>query len=251
MRGRFPGLLSTMEQNVMPKKPHPSPVPSSFEELLAQVRLGHLSRRRFLAIVAGAGASATAIATLTAVLKHPAQTPAVPAQPAEQSGTEQQNLQLHQQHIAQQQQRAPTPRSETGPGGPLVAARSVDAAVLARVEQMVQKLVEDYHEDAVVEDALLGAPIVGRAAIANRKRAEFLGVSSAAIEVTRRFAFGDQVVAEWVMTGVHSGDLWGFPATGQTIRVHGLTVVTRRAGKITRESLYYDADEVRRQLTRA
>lgn len=230
----------------MSKKSTPSPVPSSFEELLAQVRLGHLSRRRFLAIVAGAGASATAIATLAAVLKRPAQAPAAPAHPAGQSGTEQQNLQLHQQHIAQQQQRAPAPRSETVPGGPLVAA-----PVLAQVEQMVQKLVADYHEDAVVDDLLMGAPIVGREAIANRKRAEFLGVSSAAIEVTQRFAFGDQVVAEWVMTGVHSGDLWGFPATGQSIRVRGLTVVTRRAGKITRESLYYDADEVRRQLTRA
>ncbi|HEY7356521.1 MAG TPA: ester cyclase [Ktedonobacterales bacterium] len=230
----------------MPKKPTPLPVPSSIEELLAQVRLGQLSRRRFLAIVAGAGASAAAIATLAAVLKHPAQTPAAPAQPAGQSGTEQQNLQLHQQHIAHQQQRAPTPRSETARGGPLVAA-----PVLAQVEQMVQKLVEDYHDDAVVDDMLMGAPIVGREAIANRKRAEFLGVSSAAIEVTRRFAFGDQVVAEWTMTGVHSGDLWGFAATGQSIHVRGLTVVSRRAGKITRESLYYDADEVRRQLTRA
>ena len=231
---------------MMPKKPAPSPIPSSFEELLAQVRLGHLSRRRFLAIVAGAGASATAVATLAAVLKHPAQTPAAPAHPAGQSGTDQQNLQLHQQHIAQRQQRTPPPRSETAPGGPLVAA-----PLLAQVERMVQKLMEDYHEEAVVEDMLMGAPIVGREAIANRKRAEFLGISSAAIEVTQRFAFGDQVVAEWVMTGVHSGDLWGFPATGQSVRVRGLTVVTRRAGKITRESLYYDADEVRRQLTRA
>ena len=135
------------------------------------------------------------------------------------------------------------------PGGQLAAA--LPAASNAQVEQMVQRLMEDYHEDAVVEDMLMEAPIVGRAAIADRKRAEFLGISNAAIKILKRFAFGDQVVAEWIVTGTRSGDLWGYRATGQAIHIRGLTAVTRRAGKISKESLYYDAAEVRRQLTRA
>ena len=230
----------------MPKKFAPSH-PASFEELLARVRQGRLTRRRFLAIAAAAGASAAAVATLAEVLKHPAHAPA-PAPAQEPSGAEQQNLQLHQQHLDQQQRRT-NPPSGMVPGGPLVAVLPAEAA--ARVEPLVQKLMEDYHEDAVVEDMLMEAPIVGRAAIADRKRAEFLGISNAAINVTQRFAFGDQVIAEWVVTGTHSGDMWGFPATGQAITIRGLTAVTRHDGKISKESLYYDAADVRRQLTRA
>lgn len=230
----------------MPKKSASSPVPSTIEELLSQVRLGRLSRRRFLTTLAAAGASATAVATLTAVLKQSSHT-AAPTNAAGSSATEQQNLQLHQQHIVHQSQRAPTPRSETAPGGPL----AVTLASTPQVEQMVQQLMQDYHEDAVVEDSLMETPIVGRAAIANRKRAEFLGISGAQIHITQRFALGDQVVAEWVVTGTHAGDLWGFPASGQAINIRGLTAVTRRDGKISKESLYYDAAEVRRQLTRA
>ena len=233
----------------MRKKPASPPVPATLEELLAQVRRGRLSRRRFLIGVAAAGASATAVATLASVLKHQGSAP-TPTQPAAPSGTEQQNLQLHQQHISQQSQRPPAPHSDVAPRGPL-AAENTAAASNARIEQMVQKLMDDYHEDAVVEDMLMEAPIVGREAIANRKRAEFLGISSAAIQIEQRFALGDQVIAEWIVTGTHSGDLWGYPATGQSIHIRGLTAVTRRDGKITRESLYYDADDVRRQLTRA
>ena len=207
----------------MPKKPSSTPLPASFEELLARVRRGHLSRRRFLTIVAAAGASAAAVATLAEVLKHQSHAPA-PAPAQEPSGTEQQNLQLHQQHIDQQQRRT-NPPSGMVPGGPLVAV------VPAQVEQLVQKLMEDYHEDAVVEDTPTDAPIVGREAIAARKRTEFLGISHAAIDVTQRFAFGDQVIAEWIMTGTHSGDLWGFPVTGQSIRIQGLTAVTARAAR--------------------
>ncbi len=231
----------------MRKKPASPPAPATLEELLAQVRRGRLSRRRFLIGVAAAGASATAIATLASVLKHQGSAP-TSTHPAPPSNTEQQNLQLHQQHISQQAQSQPTPQSEAAPRGPLVAANS-SAAFNAQIEQRLQKLMEDYHEDAVVEDMLMGAPIVGRAAIAERKRAEFLGISSAAIDIQQRFALGDQVIAEWIMTGVHTGDLWGFPATGHAVRIQGLTAVTRRDGKITKESLYYDADEVRRQLT--
>lgn len=234
----------------MPKKSASTPVPATLEELLAQVRQGRLSRRRFLTSVAAAGASATALATLAAALNQIGHA-SPSAHPAGQSGTEQQNLQLHQKHVAQQQQRlTPTPRSEAAPGGPLTVLDSSPGASHAHIEQMVQKLMEDYHEDAVVEDMLMPAPIVGREAIANRKRAEFLGISGAEIHILQRFAMGDQVIAEWIVTGTHTGDLWGFPATDQAIQIRGLTAVTRRDGKITKESLYYDADEVRRQLTR-
>lgn len=38
------------------------------------------------------------------------------------------------------------------------------------------------------------------------------------------FEDGDAVVASWSWTGTHKGDLPGFPASGKTIRMSGITV---------------------------
>lgn len=108
---------------------------------------------------------------------------------------------------------------------------------------------EDYAPHAVVEDPLFAGPIVGRDAIAARKLAEMEGMRGVTIEVTHRFAYHNQVVAEWVLRGTHEGEVFGYPATGRQIEVRGVTVVTRENGKITRESLHYDVADVHRQLS--
>ncbi len=59
---------------------------------------------------------------------------------------------------------------------------------------------------------------------------------------------GNQVTAEWVATGIHTGDLPGLPASGRPFTLHGVTVVVRQNGKIVREALYYNVDELSRQL---
>ena len=51
------------------------------------------------------------------------------------------------------------------------------------------------------------------------------------------------------MTGIHSGPYYNLPATGRRISIGGATVVTRRDGKIVQETLYYDADDMLRQLS--
>jgi len=66
--------------------------------------------------------------------------------------------------------------------------------------------------------------------------------------VTNRVVHGNQVTAEWVAEGVHTGDLPGLPASGLSFSIRGVTVVIRHNGKIVRESLYYDVNELHRQL---
>lgn len=45
-------------------------------------------------------------------------------------------------------------------------------------------------------------------------------------------AEGDKVAARITMTGTHTGDFWGMPATGKTVRFTGMYIVRIKDGKI-------------------
>jgi hypothetical protein len=68
------------------------------------------------------------------------------------------------------------------------------------------------------------------------------------MEVTDRWTMGSDLTATWEVTGIHSGPYYNLPATGKRIKITGATVVTRRDGKISVETLFYDAEEMLRQL---
>jgi steroid delta-isomerase-like uncharacterized protein len=72
--------------------------------------------------------------------------------------------------------------------------------------------------------------------------------SDAKITITNRVVTGHQVTAEWIASGIHTGDLPGLPASGRPFTIHGVTVVVRHEGKIVREALYYDVKQLHRQL---
>jgi steroid delta-isomerase-like uncharacterized protein len=204
------------------------------EHLVQQLRRKGISRSRFIAVLTGLGASATSIATLLSAAEVDAAALPPPRTFAHHA-VERQNAQLHQAHV--QRQSAATQHGSAA-AGTMSASR----------RQQLQALLDDYADDAVVEDPLFAAPIVGKAAIAQRKLAEMNSMAGATIEVVHRFAHRNQVVAEWIVRGRHEGDFLGFVATGRQIEVHGMTVVTRENGKITKESLFYDVADLHRQL---
>ena len=107
---------------------------------------------------------------------------------------------------------------------------------------------QDYAENAIVEDSMHSKPFIGRAAIMERKNIITSAASEAKITITNRIVTGNQVTAEWIATGVHTGDLPGLPASGRPFSIHGVTVVIRHEGKIVREALYYDVNKLYRQL---
>lgn len=111
-----------------------------------------------------------------------------------------------------------------------------------------QELHNDYAEHAVVEDSMHAHPLVGRAAIMARKNLTMAAASDSKITITNRIVHGNQVTAEWVATGFHTGDLPSLPASGRPFSIRGVTVVIRNEGKIVREALYYDVAELHRQL---
>jgi steroid delta-isomerase-like uncharacterized protein len=161
--------------------------------------------------VSAACAGASAAVAVRQLTSHGAQ-----ATPGDHNA--QQQIQQHQQHMANQ---------ATG---------------------NIQQLQHDYHENAIVEDSMYPHPFVGREAIMARKSAGFTAMPDLTITPTKRIVQGDQLTVEWVATGTHSHDYPGLPATGRSFSIPGVTVVVRRNGKIVRESLYYDMTEVQRQL---
>ena len=109
-------------------------------------------------------------------------------------------------------------------------------------------LQHDYAENAIVEDSMYEKPFIGRAAIMERKNVITSAASDPKITVTNRIVTGNQVTAEWVATGIHTGDLPDLPASGRPFSIHGVTVVVRHEGKIVREALYYDVKHLHKQL---
>ncbi|HMC98703.1 MAG TPA: ester cyclase, partial [Ferruginibacter sp.] len=107
---------------------------------------------------------------------------------------------------------------------------------------------QDYAENAIVDDSMHAQPFIGRAAIMERKNIITSAASEAKITITNRIVTCHQVRAEWVATGIHTGDLPGLPASGRPFSIHGVTVVIRHEGKIVREALYYDVNQLHRQL---
>jgi steroid delta-isomerase-like uncharacterized protein len=134
-------------------------------------------------------------------------------------------------------------------GGAPRAADLADLSPEARRHALVARMMLDYRDDAVVNDPLFARPLVGKAAIATHKTAEQIALTEIDFQLGERWTNGNQLIANWVVTGLHSGPYYGIPATNRRIRIAGSTVVTRDdRGKIIQETLYYDAVEMRRQL---
>ncbi len=51
-------------------------------------------------------------------------------------------------------------------------------------------------------------------------------------EIQELFSAGDRVVARWVGSGTHVGDMNGIPPTGRSVRVEAISIHRMRDGKI-------------------
>jgi predicted ester cyclase len=118
-----------------------------------------------------------------------------------------------------------------------------------RRRQAVARIMDDYADEAVVNDPLFAKPLVGKPAIGTHKLAEMIALSDIEFDVGERWEDGNKLFANWTVTGIHSGPYYDIPATNSKITLSGSTVVTRDDdGKIVEETLFYDADDMRRQL---
>ncbi len=187
----------------------------SIPEMVEDVRTGKMPRRHFMKKLTTMGISTVGIGTIIAAISS--SSPAIMTA-ASVSDHPTQHLQRHDEHLAHQSR------------------------------GNIPALHNDYAEHAIVEDSMHPHPFVGRAAIMGRKNMITAAASEAQITVTNRVVHGNQVTAEWVATGIHTGDLPDLPASGRPFTLRGVTVVVRHDDKIVREALYYDVAELHRQL---
>jgi steroid delta-isomerase-like uncharacterized protein len=189
---------------------------TTIPQMVEQLRAGKLPRRQLVKALTAIGVSTVGVNAIVASAENPSAAKPSPAVDVTEDSTT--HLQMHDQHLANQTQ------------------------------GNTSELHHDYAEHAIVEDSMHAVPIVGRAAIIARKSMGLAATTDAQITVTNRIAIGNQVTVEWTVTGIHSGDLPGLPATGRSYTLRGVTVVIREGGKIVREALYYDVADLYHQL---
>jgi steroid delta-isomerase-like uncharacterized protein len=112
-----------------------------------------------------------------------------------------------------------------------------------------EKLVSLFTDDCVFEDVTFGVVARGKDELRSFANSAFAAVPDFNYGLRRWFAASQWAVIEWVMSGTHQGDFPGMPATGKRFSsVRGSTILELDAGKIRRESDYWDAATFMKQL---
>lgn len=88
----------------------------------------------------------------------------------------------------------------------------------------------------------------GPAGFADGVRRILAAFPDARNQIDEIVAEGDRVVVRWTMTGTHTGDGLGFPATGRAIRLAGITMSRIAGGRIAEHWSYRDDLAMLRQL---
>jgi steroid delta-isomerase-like uncharacterized protein len=93
----------------------------------------------------------------------------------------------------------------------------------------------------------------GREAIQDYLEAGARAFPGRSLETTRLIEEGDTAVAEWTFRATHNGPITRLdgpeiPATGKTVEVPGVTVITVRDGKVRSQHDYFDLVGMMTQL---
>lgn len=72
--------------------------------------------------------------------------------------------------------------------------------------------------------------------------------SDVRIDTVRLLVDGDHYAKQWVMTGIHTGDMPGLPATGRPFAIHGAGIGEVRDGKLVNVSEHWNLHEFLNQV---
>ena len=120
--------------------------------------------------------------------------------------------------------------------------------VLAENRRSVEGLLETLADEPVYQVMATGAVHHGRDAVAAFYAGLFQSMPDVTFDLMEVFVGENGVVEESVLIGTHTGDLFGLPPTGRTVRLRLIIVFPMQGGKILGERLYFDLDGLQRQL---
>ena len=112
----------------------------------------------------------------------------------------------------------------------------------------MERVASVFTDDCIYEDVALGVVNKGKEQLIAFGNGFIGGVPDLDVDVTSRFVSGDKAAAEWTMTGTHSGDLPGMPASGKTFSLRGVSTFDLRGDRLSRCSDYWDLAWFRKQL---
>lgn len=124
----------------------------------------------------------------------------------------------------------------------------LEAWAMAWSSHDTEKLLSLFTDDCIYEDVTFGVINRGKEELRAFADGVFAGIPDFKVDLTMRFAAGTWAAMEWVMSGTHKGDFPGMPATGKRFSIRGVTILEFQAGKIRRNSDYWDAASVMRQV---
>jgi len=104
----------------------------------------------------------------------------------------------------------------------------------------------NFKKDVVVVTAQ--GDLVGLEAIKGFYMNYLNGFSNIEFTIVDAFGQGSRIVKHWNFKGVHTGDFFGIPATGNTLDLSGTTLVTMENGKIAKEQDFFDMQSLTSQL---
>jgi steroid delta-isomerase-like uncharacterized protein len=99
---------------------------------------------------------------------------------------------------------------------------------------------EFFTEDCVFTNVGTGERLSGRAAVRDDHARLFGWWSEVTFELPSILVSGDRFAAEWVLSGVHAGDMPNLPATGRPFRIVGVGVGQVRDGKLAEITEYWN-----------
>jgi Predicted ester cyclase len=127
--------------------------------------------------------------------------------------------------------------------------RMLDDRAIAWSSNDPELILALFVDDCLFEDVTFGVIARGKEELRSFANRAFAAIPEFKYGMRSRFATSQWVLIEWVMSGTHKGDLPGIPATGKSFSsVRGSTILELEAGKIRRESDYWDAATFMRQV---
>lgn len=102
--------------------------------------------------------------------------------------------------------------------------------------------------DGVFEDLAFAAKFEGKDGVRSFVELTYAGVPDFKVVPTRVVVEGDKAAAAWTMTGTHSGDLPGLPATGKSFEVRASSIIVLTDGAISEIVDYWNPLEFKAQV---
>ena len=106
---------------------------------------------------------------------------------------------------------------------------------------------ERFHEDVVVVTSQ--GDLVGIEACRKHYMNFLTGFSNIEFTIPEVIGQGNRLVKHWNFKGIHTGDFFGMPASGNKLNLSGTTLVTIKDGKIAKEHDFFDMMSMVSQLT--